>query len=228
MGTSQIQGGLMVSLSYILPFFSFIFVMSQPGTVQLYFTVSAILAFVQSRLLTNASFRHSLGLHPLVPTPGNPTPGVSKTAAASRNATMTQTPVALGPGGLKLYQPPRPRSSATHPTPAALPASAKANDAGIIDRFVDKAKSQKAAAVDGVYNLMGTSKEKRIKEVQSRKADELADRYEKRMARQDDSRRQERNRDKMARIEMEGVRDAGFDARVRGEDAPRGKRRERR
>jgi hypothetical protein len=156
-----------------------------------------------------------------VPTPGNPTPGVSKTAATSRNATMTHTPVALGPGGLKLYQPPR-------STPAALPAAAKANNAGIIDRFVDKAKSQKAAAVDGIYNLMGTSKEKRIKEVQSRKADELTDRYEKRMARQDETRRQERNRDKMARIEREGVRDAGFDARVRGEDAPTGKRRERR
>ncbi len=113
-GTAQLQGGVALLLSYIMPVLSFIFMCIQPGAVQLYFFISSLVAYSQSRILTNSLVRKFMRMHPTVTdhkTLTSPivissaSPGSNNTNIAPTNHTTTP---GIGPAGLKLYQPPPP------------------------------------------------------------------------------------------------------------------------
>lgn len=188
-----------------MPAFSFIFLCFQPGAVQLFFFTSAMLAFTQGRLLLNNSFRAKLGIHPLVLTPKTPAiDAVIKYATTTNTSTPTDTPspanppiqatnVPLGPGGLKLYQPPRPTSSSPSaaPKPAGTPTAPK--DVSMIDKYVDKFKAHKEEVMGSLYKMMGTTKEERTKQSRRDKVVRDAESYEKRAALTAERRREERN-----------------------------------
>jgi YidC/Oxa1 family membrane protein insertase len=204
MGTSQLQGGLMITLSYILPAFSFLFICFQPGAVQLYFFTSVMLAFAQGRLLTNNVFRKFLGLHLVAPKPKKP-----DSSGSTSNSISTNIP-AFGPGGLKLYQPPR-----------QTPAVPNERNVSVIDKIVDRAKERKKEAVDGWYDMLGTTKEKKIKQRQQEKIREQAERYEKRMAMEDEIRRAK------SRLKTNIASKSGGEKTGTYEDVRRGRSRER-
>ena len=195
MGTSQIPSGLMRFMSYIAPFFSFIFMSFQPGAVQVYFFVSSLMALGQSRLISSNSFRRFMGMHPITIKPKDPTPDASSTSMSARSSkstsTSTGTPT-FGPGGLRLYR-----------LTSTVPSKNPSNDVSLIDKAVNTVKSRKNEVAEGLYSLMGTTKEKKVKETLQDKEMRRAEEYEKRMAREDEWRRSERNRKGGGRRRME-------------------------
>lgn len=197
MGTTQVQAGLMVTLSYIMPAASFLFMSFQPGAIQLYFFASALLAFLQSRLLTNNYCRSFLGLHPVPPKNLNSASSNSGNNTASTTSTIPE----FGPGGLTLYKPPRPISPS------------KANDVSIIDKLVDGAKTRKNEAMDGLYGVMGTTKEKKAKEARTQETMRQAVEYERMMKRQETEERVERNRIAMEKFKGKVTRERSGGAR---------------
>jgi YidC/Oxa1 family membrane protein insertase len=205
MGTTEVQSGLRTVLLYAMPALSFMFISFQPGAVQLYFITSAIFAYAQARLITNTSFRNLIGMHPLIPKSkdpipdallpfgtGIPTPNPTGTPTTTpRIPSTTTTTTLLGPGGLKLYQPPR----ATSTSQAAKPNDTKPPpNVSMIDKFVDNAKAQKKEAVDGLYKMVGTTKEKRIAEAKAGRVKRAAEDYEKMMADEDERKRSQKQR----------------------------------
>jgi YidC/Oxa1 family membrane protein insertase len=181
----------MTILSYAMPALSFLFMTFQPGAVQLYFFTSALLAFGQSRLLTNNTFRRLMNLHPTVPTPKKTTIITPAPSVGSNNIpAATETPT-ITPGGLKLYQTPPPT------TPVASSAATnQKRDVSIIDKFVDGAKAHKNQATEGWNKMMGTTKEKKVRQSRMENEKRRADEYDERMKREDQWRReQERERE---------------------------------
>ncbi len=220
MGTAQLQGGLMLMLSYIMPCVSFLFISFQPGAVQLYFLVSSLIAFGQARILTNNLFRKVMRLHPTVPNPKKATsPILSPSAGPSgSNTNTTATPLtntitpAIGPAGLKLYQPPRPTSAVSSSQPSApstLSTSQSSSQTpqhniSIIDKVVNRAKSQATEARERWDSVWGSTKETKQKEAEVNKIRAEAQRYETRKAREDEWRREEVNRERREKGMREG------------------------
>lgn len=211
-GTTQMQGGLTIMLSYIMPCISFIFMSIQPGTVQLYFFISSLIAFTQARILTNNLFRKAMGMHPTVPNPRKLTPPsiTSGTRPGSNNtntsATLTTTTSiitpAIGPAGLKLYQPPaNPLEPST--ASASSPSQPQPQQANIslIDKVVNRAKSQAGEVREGWDAAWGTTKAKKIKEAEINKINAEAQRYETRKAREHEWNRERINRERRERAE---------------------------
>lgn len=194
----QIASGLKTILNYFLPAISFFFMYYQPGAVQLYFIVSASLAYGQARLINSGSFRNWAGLHPLVPSPqpsgpndllplslGAPLPTpdpttITTTTRKSPTKPTTTTPSAA-PAGLKLSRPPPAETPKT-----SAPAQPKIS---VIDKIVNKAKSSKKDAVDGLRNMV--QKGQSTTAGRRGKVSPEAERYEKAMAAQDDELRRE-------------------------------------
>jgi hypothetical protein len=190
----------MLAMSYIMPGLSFIFMSFQPGAVQLYFFVTALLAFIQARLLTNATFRRVTGLLPTVPRPPTittldpATPSGTKTT--SLVTTTTKTP-ASGPAGLKLYQ--LPSTSASFPSTSPR--------ISLIDRLVNRAKANMGEIKEGWYSALGTTmeekKKKKQKEVVKDGRQGLVAAYEGRVAAEEELKRVEWNENEVVR----GVKD---------------------
>ncbi|ERF73166.1 hypothetical protein EPUS_03007 [Endocarpon pusillum Z07020] len=219
MGTTQMQGGIMILLSYIMPCISFIFMSIQPGTVQLYFFVSSLIAFIQARILTNKLFRKALALHPTVPNPKklispSITPGAgpgSNNTNTTTTLTTTTTPAtntiipAIGPAGLKLYQPPHPSrtDNPLEPSTASSSSPSQPQQANIslIDKVVNQAKSQASEAREGWDAAWGTTKEKKQKEAEINKIKAEAQRYETKMSREHEWNRERINRKRKQRAE---------------------------
>jgi YidC/Oxa1 family membrane protein insertase len=175
----------MTILSYVMPAASFLFMTFQPGAVQLYFFTSALLAFAQSRLLTNDTFRRLMNLHPTVPTPRKTTNTIPAPSVGSNNTPAAPGTLTTTPGGLKLYQPPRPT------TPYSSTAANPTRDVSIIDKFVDGAKAHKNQATEGWNNIMGTTKEKKVQQSRMESEKRRADEYDERMKREDQWRREQ-------------------------------------
>lgn len=228
MGSSQMRGGAMVVLSYFLPVVSFVFIAFQPGTVQLYFFTSSILAFTQARLLTNNSFRSFLGLQPVILQP-NKSPSPDN---ANDPTTRIITGPTAGPGALKLYQPPR------HPTQASTVTTTAANAAtssdpqnskvSIIDRFVDRAKARKTEVVRAWYDMFGTTREKKDSEAQRLRELRESERYVKRLQQEEEWKREEKNRLAVRDLEEDGEEETGTGTGAGGGMKRRGRRREKR
>lgn len=200
----------MVLLSYGMPALSFAFMAFQSGAVQLYFFVSAILAFGQSRLLTNESARKFLGLYPMNPNPNPPIvtlfPPSTTTGSGSKSrfpttAAPTSGASATGSAGLKLYHHSVSNRSYNNsnnsnlsisPSTSTLPSSApKTRDISMIDKIVDGAKAQRKELKEGIYKVFGTTKEKKVQENKRANALRRADDYDKVRENEDEVRKME-------------------------------------
>lgn len=180
----------MLVLSRVMPVLSLVFMVIQPGAVQLYFVCSGLLAITQSRLLTNKAFRSALGLHPVGAGPKE-LPSTDTTPKASRSSTPGTPPLppTTGPAGLKLYH--TPRSTQVSPTP---PQHSKNANISLIDKVVDGAKARKDETVKAWYDMLGTTREQGVTQARRQKELRESENYVKMMQREVEWKRVERNR----------------------------------
>jgi YidC/Oxa1 family membrane protein insertase len=144
---------LQKAMKYGAPPISFVWLMWQPGILQVFFATQTTFSFLQQRLINNPTTRAWIGLPPNNPQPSSSNPGTPQPQ-------IQPTQIA----GMTMRAP-----SSAQPTP-----STPTQDVSAIDKFVDTVKKQR----DSVAKTWNTTKktaadytEKRGKKAEARKAD---------------------------------------------------------